>query len=294
MKWEEGRKLGGYTTFGIGGPATYLVEVKTIDELVAAIQLSNEKKCRRIVLGKGSNTLFDDLGFDGLVIVNKIDFLEENESGFFRVGAGYSFSRLGTHTAKKGWAGLEFASGIPGSVGGAVFMNAGANGQETSDCLVSVEAVDEQGAIKVYRKDELEFSYRTSRFQKNFESIVAASFQLVRSGAARQRQIDLITYRKNTQPYGDRSAGCVFRNPDCSSAGAVIDQAGLKGLRVGGAEVSQMHANFIVNRDGATSNDVLELIECVRKEVKRIRGIDLESEVRYIPQNVNQSDHHSV
>ena len=272
-----------YCTFGIGGPARYFLEVYTIEEMQQAIAFCSSKGIRYIALGKGSNCLFDDKGFNGAVLVNKIDFCEEITPGIYHVGAGYSFALLGVQTARKGWAGLEFASGIPASVGGAVYMNAGANGQETCQHLKSVDFVDNDGVIKTMDKEELSFSYRSSPFQKMKGAIVAATFELSPNQEARKKQIEIVTYRKNTQPYGDRSAGCIFLNPPCEHAGALIEKCGLKGFSVGDAQVSQMHANFLINADRASCSDMKELIALVTKKVKEQTNIELHSEVRYIP-----------
>lgn len=269
------------STFGIGGPARFFFEAKKIEDLQEAIRRCRRENLPYFILGKGSNCLFDDRGFDGLVVLNKIGFCEY-DGPVVSVGAGYSFSLLGTQTARKGWAGLEFASGIPGTVGGAVYMNAGASGKETCEPLVEVTFVNEEGEVEVLKRDAMAFSYRTSVFQKRKGAIAAAKFLLQPSEEARKKQLGIIDYRTRTQPYGDKSAGCVFRNPPANSAGALIQQCGLKGMRVGGAEVSTLHANFIVNREGATSQDVLALAEEVKKTVKEKTGIDLEMEVRYI------------
>lgn len=282
MQFEQERPLQDLTTFGIGGPAKYFIEVTTVDLLREAISYCYQKNLRYFVLGKGSNTLFSDEGYNGVVILNKIHFCEE-EKGVFYVGAGYSFSLLGSQTARKGWAGLEFASGIPGSVGGAVYMNAGANGGETFQYLTEVTYVNEQGKLEVLPKGKLQWGYRMSSFQGLKGAIAAAKFHLIPSGEARARQLKIIEYRTKTQPYGDMSAGCVFRNAPHSSAGALIEQCGLKGFSIGGAEVSPMHANFIVNRKDAKAQDVIDLATYVKKVVHEKTGHDLEMEVRVIP-----------
>ena len=258
IKFEEGRLLKDLTTFGIGGPAKLFVEVQSIPQLQEVLSYCYNKHLRYLILGKGSNTLFSDQGFDGVVILNKIHFCEQDNGNFY-VGAGYSFSLLGSQTARKGWAGLEFASGIPGSVGGAVYMNAGANGGETFQYLTEVTYINEKGKIEVLSKGKLQWGYRTSSFQTLKGAIAAARFHLIASTEARQRQLKIIDYRTKTQPYGDMSAGCVFRNAPHSSAGALIEQSGLKGFSIGGAEVSLLHANFIVNRNDAKAEDVIDL-----------------------------------
>jgi UDP-N-acetylmuramate dehydrogenase len=271
--------LSKYCTLKIGGPARYLIVVRSVDEVKEAIQFSHLEKLPYLILGRGSNALFSDSGFSGVVIVNKIDFYSSNEE-LHTAGAGYNFSLLGTKTAKAGWAGLEFASGIPGSVGGAIFMNAGANGRETVDSLVEVDYLTDEGELFTFKKEKLEFSYRYSSFQKMKGAIISATFSLDSSSDARDRQKKLIHYRTNTQPYSDASAGCAFRNPKGDAAGRLIEQAGLKGLSVGGAAVSSKHGNFIINQNGATSEDVIALIELVKERVKERTGFLLEEEVR--------------
>lgn len=282
-RFTQGKLLSELTTFGIGGPARFFFEARTPVEMQEAILYASSASIPYIILGKGSNSLFDDRGFDGLVILNKIAFCEEKPGGQFYVGAGYSFSLLGVQTARNKWSGLEFASGIPGSVGGAVYMNAGANGRETKEALLDVTYVTEMGELQKLSAQDLEFSYRTSIFQKMKGAIVAATFQLTPSDEARKKQLGIVEYRTRTQPYGDPSAGCVFRNPEGNFAGAVIEQSGLKGMQVGGAMVSPLHANFIVNAGGATASDVLRLAALVKEKVNEKLGVHLEMEIRYIP-----------
>jgi UDP-N-acetylmuramate dehydrogenase len=186
-------------------------------------------------------------------------------------------------TAKKGFSGLEFAAGIPASVGGAVFMNAGAQGSETEKTLVQVEFVRPDGTLITFKKSDLQFSYRFSSFQNMEGAIVSALFELTPSIDARTKQRELLDYRIRTQPYHEKSAGCVFRNPAGGSAGALIDRCGLKGARIGDAAVSSMHANFFVNKGVSSCKDMQALIHHVRDEVKAKEGIELEQEVREIP-----------
>lgn len=281
--FQNNKILGNVCTLGIGGPARYFVEVYTAQQALEALHFAHEKNLTFHILGKGSNTLFDDRGFTGVVICNKIDFCEEKSPGTFYVGAGYSFSLLGAQTARNGWTGLEFASGIPASVGGAIFMNAGANGNETADVLDSVEVLTHAGELKTLPKENLLFSYRTSIFQKDPAIIIGATFKLASQLQARQRQLEIIDYRKKTQPYSEKSAGCVFRNPAGYSAGALIEQAGLKGMSIGGAKVSDKHANFLINANHGSCSDMHALIRAVQHKVKEFAGLDLECEVRYIP-----------
>ena len=251
----------------------------------AAVRYSFLEKVPFFILGKGSNCLFDDRGFDGLVIQNKISYLKI-EGNEVDVGSGYSFSMLGLKTAKEHLAGLEFASGIPATVGGAVFMNAGANGSETADHLKEVLFLDEKGDLHSFEKKDLIFSYRFSSFQSMKGAIVSAKFVLTPSPTARDKQFTIIEYRKKTQPYQDPSIGCVFKNPEGASAGALIEKSGLKGFSIGGAEVSPMHANFIVNKGNASAKDVLDLAREVERLVKDSTGVKLEMEIRCIPYQI--------
>ena len=290
---QENKPLREVCTFGIGGPARYFVEVHTVEQAQEALSLARELDLPFHVLGKGSNTLFHDMGINAVVILNKIDFIAEIIPGRFHVGGGYSFSLLGVQTARQGWSGLEFASGIPATIGGAVFMNAGANGSETAAALESVDFVDADSNLQTIPKADLHFAYRTSSFQRLRGIITGATFQLKKHEQARQQQLEIINYRKHTQPYSDKSAGCVFRNPENLSAGSLIDKAGLKGISIGGAKVSEKHANFIVNSGKASSMEIQELINLIRQRVKDHAGVELESEIRCIPYDLNEPPPHA-
>lgn len=279
---KTNQPLSQFSTFGIGGPARFFCEVHTVKQMQTLLKECYDNRLPFLVIGKGSNSLFDDRGFDGLVILNKISFCQWDGSQV-EVGAGYSFSLLGAKTARQGWTGLEFASGIPGSVGGAIFMNAGANRAETADHLLEVSFVHEKGELEIFARNQIEFSYRTSSFQYKKGAIVSAKFLLHSSGCARDTQRRLIQYRMETQPYRDLSAGCVFRNPPEQSAGALIERCGLKGMKIGGAEVSLIHANFIVNKGGATAKEIMLLASQVQNIVKEKQGIVLEMELRCLP-----------
>lgn len=278
--WEKGRFLHEFSTFGIGGPIALFAAIRSREEALQAVVEAEKKGLPLLVVGKGSNCLFPDAGFPGAVLWNKIDFCLWKETKV-SVGAGYSFSLLGVQSAKKGLSGLEFASGIPASVGGAVYMNAGAGGQETADVLEEVEAIDlVEKRFVSYPKSSLLFRYRHSPFQEKKTLLVSAQFALHPSSEARTRQHALLSKRIQSQPYKEKSAGCVFRNPPGLSAGALIEQCGLKGARLGGAEVSSMHANFFINRGGARAQDVKELIAQVQKVVYEKTGVSLELEIR--------------
>lgn len=286
MLFQQGKLLSELSTFGIGGPCRFFTEISTIEQMQNTLGYCYREKLPFFILGKGSNTLFDDRGFNGLIILNKINMCEHDGPDAL-VGSGYSFSLLGVQTARKGWSGLEFASGIPATVGGAIYMNAGANGAETCDHLNEVCFVAETGDLHILPKNKMTFGYRYSCFQEMKGAIVSAHFVLIKSDEARAKQFKIIEYRTKTQPYGSQSAGCVFRNPQEMPAGALIEQCGLKGTSIGGAEVSPMHANFLINKGGATAQNILDLIAHVQDTVREKTGINLEMEIRRIPYDLS-------
>lgn len=284
--WQSDRRLSEFSTFGIGGKIAYFAEIRSVDAMREAFLFASQAHLPILILGKGSNCLFSDEGFAGIVLSNRIDFchwdLAEKK---VMVGAGYSFSLLGTQSVKRGLGGLEFASGIPASVGGAVFMNAGANGFETCEKLYRVGFLGFNGEERCFLKQDLLFGYRLSPFQTMQGAILFAEFALEEGANSKAMQKAMIEKRRLSQPLQEKSAGCVFRNPSGKSAGALIDACGLKGERIGDAVVSEKHANFIVNRGSARAKDVLELIEKVKKRVKEEQGIELEVELRIMEIN---------
>lgn len=281
-RFVTNKLLSEVSTLGIGGPARYYVEVKTINEMQEVLSYCFQEGLGTFILGKGSNCLFDSNGINRVCIHNKIDFYHEPEVGHIHVGAGYSFSLLGTQTAKKGYSGLEFASGIPASCGGAVFMNAGAQGMQTWTNLQYVDYITPQGELKRFTKDELSYGYRVTSFHQMQGAIVGAYFVLSLKPDARAKQLELLEARIHTQPYSEKSAGCIFKNPQNSAAGLLIDKSGLKGFQIGGAKVSELHGNFLINTSGATSSDFLALIEHVQRVVKEKTGHELHREVFWV------------
>jgi UDP-N-acetylmuramate dehydrogenase len=280
LNLQTGRSLSEFSTFGIGGPIQFFLEIRTFEEAQHAFDWARAHGVEIRVVGKGSNSLFSDAPFDGLVLLNKIDGCVI-EGEVVKVGAGVSFAYLGIQTAKLSLAGLEFASGIPASVGGAICMNAGANGAEVFDCLESVSYLYPAGQIHELKKSELTFGYRTSSFQSMKGCILSARFLLRKSEEARQKQLKIIEARIKSQPLKEKSAGCIFRNPSKEiSAGALIDKCGLKGLSVGDAKVSPIHANFIVNVGRAKAMDVAILIQTIQNAVLEKTGIQLEPEIK--------------
>lgn len=279
MNLQTNRFLSEFSTFGIGGPIRYFKEISSIEDAQEAFAFANMQHIPVLVIGKGSNCLFSDDPYEGLVLLNRIDFCTI-EGEIVDVGAGFSFSLLGVKTAKQGLSGLEFACGIPATVGGAIFMNAGANGGNTSSFLRSVTYLHSTGEIQRFSRDELSFSYRKSPFQTMLGCIVSATFALIPKVEARKEQLAIIDYRMKTQPLKAKSIGCIFRNPGAQvGAGTLIDRCGLKGLCIGGAKISDVHANFIVNDGSAKSSDVLELIQLIQSKVYEQTGYQLEPEV---------------
>ncbi|MFZ0566115.1 MAG: UDP-N-acetylmuramate dehydrogenase [Chlamydiales bacterium] len=282
FNYQREKQLSEFSSFAIGGSALYFAEARTYGQMQQMLIFAYRNGLSFFILGKGSNCLFDDRGYHGLVIRNRIDYLNQQEN-VFTAGGGYSFARLGKVTARLGWSGLEFAAGIPATVGGAIFMNAGANGQETADTLTHVDYVSEAGEMSSFSREQLTFDYRTSPFQQMKGAIVGGAFRLKDSQSAKRDQNKNLNDRLKTQPYSEKSAGCVFRNPQNFSAGQLIEESGLKGYQIGGACVSKKHANFIVNTGGAKASDVLQLIETIKEKVYQKKGILLREEIRYIP-----------
>ncbi len=279
---QKDKLLSEISTFRVGGPAKYYAKATTKDQLSYLLHFIRKEKIPFTVIGKGSNVLFDDHGYDGMIIHNAISECSIQKNEVYATG-GYSFALLGTKTAREGLSGLEFASGVPGSVGGAVYMNAGANGKETCEMLISVTFLHLSGEESHLSQDEMRFSYRFSSFQEMEGIIFSANFQLEQDPQAKKRQIELAMERKKNQPLWEHSAGCIFRNPTHYAAGKLIEEAGLKGYRIGGAMVSDIHANFIVNAAGATSKDILALIRHIQDVVREKNRVFLVPELRYIP-----------
>lgn len=274
-----------HTTFRIGGPADYFLTVHTQQELSRTLALLAEQGVPYMMLGRGSNLLVSDRGIRGAVICLAGEFKEItlcNDGVTLRCGAGVSLMSLCKFAAQHSLSGLEFAYGIPGSVGGAVYMNAGAYGGEMKDVVRTVTHLTADGEPVTASDDALDFSYRHSRYSGTGDLIVSAEFSL---RPAPQEKIsaqmdELLTRRKDKQPYDSPSAGSIFKRPQNGFAAAMIEQCGLKGKSVGGAQVSPKHAGFIVNTGQATCADVLELIAQIQQEVQRQTGTLLECEVR--------------
>ncbi|MBR8663789.1 UDP-N-acetylmuramate dehydrogenase [Bacillus paralicheniformis] len=282
----ENEPLSNHTTIKIGGPADVLVVPKNIQAVKDTMKVIKKHGVKWTAIGRGSNLLVLDEGIRGVVIKlgQGLDHMEIDGEQV-TVGGGYSVVRLATGISKKGLSGLEFAAGIPGSVGGAVYMNAGAHGSDISRVLVKALILFEDGTIDWLTNEEMAFSYRTSILQNERPGIcLEAVLQLEQKErdeivAQMQKNKD---YRKETQPVSNPCAGSIFRNPLPEHAGRLVEGAGLKGHQIGGAKVSEMHGNFIVNAGGATAQDVLDLIAFIQKTIKEKYDIDMHTEVEII------------
>ncbi len=279
-----------YTTFKIGGKAKYFITVKKIEKLISAVKIAREMKIRFIVIGGGSNILFDSRGFDGLVIRNKCERVKIRKGGIVEAYSGTSLKKLIKKCAKHSLEGLEPLFGIPGSVGGAIYGNAGAYGKSISDFIEEVEVLNEKGERKVYKREEIKFAYRESGFKNSDEIILRAKFNLKRGKKreilSRIREI-WEKRRERIPPYP--CAGSYFKNilkEDGKKipAGELIERAGLKGFRLGEACIWEGHANFIINLGKADSSQILSLAERVKSTVKEKFGFELEEEVSFIPE----------
>ncbi|CAM3410571.1 UDP-N-acetylmuramate dehydrogenase [Cytobacillus oceanisediminis] len=283
---KENEPMANHTTMKIGGPADLFIEPSSIENLAKTMDLIRQHKIKWTAIGRGSNLLVSDGGIEGAVIKlgRGMDKMELNGTEL-KAGGGYSLVALSTIISKKGLSGLEFASGIPGSIGGAVYMNAGAHGSDISQILTKAHILFEDGKMEWLSNEEMEFSYRTSVLQKKRPGIVAeAVFQLKEGdreliSSAMQKNKD---YRKETQPWNYPCAGSIFRNPLPDYAGQLIEKAGLKGHSIGGAQISDMHGNFIVNAGDAKAEDVLALIQHVKDTIFDLYGVKMETEVEII------------
>ena len=282
----EDLSLSGLTTFRIGGPADYVVSPENIDELNQAIRVLRDQGIPYVVLGRGSNVLASDEGFRGAVIRLSTDYFQRIrvEGELITAEAGVTLTHLSRTARRNGLTGLEFASGIPGSLGGGLYMNAGAYGGEMKDIVKEVTVVDLFGDQMTLSGEEMEFGTRSSILQKKSWIAVRAVLKLQKGDpqTIEQRMEELTQQRKAKQPIELPSAGSVFKRPQGYFAGALIEQAGLKGYKIGGAEVSEKHAGFIVNRGGATCEDIVSLIRYIQKTVEEKFGVKLEPEIRYL------------
>lgn len=278
--------LSKHTTWKIGGPAAAFIIPNGIDELTKIIEILNVNKVAWKVLGKGSNLLVSDKGYRGAIIsLQQKPFRTlDIEETMVRVGADFSLIRLANLAAKNGLTGLEFAGGIPGTVGGAIYMNAGAHNSDISNILIEANVLNENGDIDTWSNKDFEFAYRHSKLQERKGIILSAIFNLNYEDRKiiAERMASYKDRRRKSQPYNLPCAGSVFRNPDGDFAGRLIEELGLKGYKIGDAQVSTLHANFIVNTGNATAKDILNLIEYIKFRVFKVYKVELSSEVELV------------
>ena len=290
LPFAQQEPLASHTTFQIGGPAVFWCTPKNADQLRRTLALCRANGVRTYLLGNGSNTLFADEGYDGAVIdLRGLNFgptAEPQPDGSTRLtaSAGLTLGRLCAAAQQQGLAGLAFACGIPGTIGGAVYMNAGAYGGEMKDVVVSTRYLDGELRLCEAHGSAHDFGYRHSAFSDTDCVLLGSTLALTPGDPAdiQTRMRDLSERRRSRQPLDLPSAGSTFKRPVGGYAAALIDQAGLKGYTVGGAQVSEKHAGFVVNRGGATFDDVLRLMDDVRSAVLRTSGVELEPEVKII------------
>lgn len=279
--WEPMEK---HTSFRIGGPAEVMAFPKDPQELKQLLEMSDLLDCKRVILGAGTNVLAPDNGIEGLVICLKgaLEGMEQLEGNRIRVAAGVTMSRAAIFAAELSLGGLEFAHGIPGTVGGGVYMNAGAYGGEIADVCESVDVMWMDGCVETLTADQMRFSYRHSRLEEESGIVLAVTFGLTPApeDEIRAKIRELQAKRKASQPLELPSAGSAFKRPVGGYAAALIDQAGLKGFRIGDAAVSEKHAGFVVNLGKASARDVQELLQQVSHKVFVMSGIRLEPEMR--------------
>ena len=284
LRVEKDEAMSRHTSFRVGGPARRMAFPVTKEQLVILTGLAQECDARVVVIGNGTNLLAADEGLDALVInTSELCEIRKIDEVTLEADAGVSLARLATFACGEGLSGLEFAHGIPGTLGGAVCMNAGAYDGEMKQVLLSATALYEDG-IRTLSAEELELSYRHSVFSHTDAIVLSARVGLVKGDAPqiRDKMRELMERRKKSQPLEYPSAGSTFKRPVGYFAGTLIDQAGLKGTRVGGAEVSEKHAGFIINRGGATCRDVEELIAKVQSVIREKNGVELEAEVKIV------------
>ncbi len=279
--------LANQTSYRVGGNAQWYAAPRNWEQLEACFEWYQKQDIPLTMLGAGSNLLISDRGIPGLTISTRYfrDYRFDSDSGILIADAGEPIAKLAWKAAKRGLKGLEWAVGIPGTVGGAVVMNAGAHASALSDLLISATVLNPDGSVEELTAEQLEFSYRTSKLQGNNIFVVRATLQL-QPGFSKQEVMQLAgdnwTQRKTTQPYHLPSCGSVFRNPYPKAAGWLIEQLGLKGHKIGDAQISERHANFILNCGQAQAKDIFQLIRYIQEKVEYHWSVSLEPEVKLI------------
>lgn len=273
-----------HTSFKIGGPADIFIYINNLESAKILINLINKKNLPFFILGNGTNLLVSDEGYRGIILsfAKCEKFLNLENENIISCSSGIPLARVCVFALQNSLSGLEFAWGIPGSCGGAVFMNAGAYGNDISDIIISCSHLDETGTEKTLKKEALEFSYRKSFYSNKSFAITSLKFKLKRDDPEliRQRMYENILKRKSKQPLEYPNAGSIFKRPEGHFTGALIEKCGLKGTSFGGAAVSEKHSGFIINKGGAKAKDVIDLIKFIREKVYNKFGVTLECEIR--------------
>ena len=281
-----------HTTYGIGGPADLMIFPKSKQDLIKVIEIINENKIQLTILGSGSNVLVSDNGIRGAVISLKNSLKQiEVDNNILYAECGTMLGKIVKHAVKNNLIGLENLNGVPGTLGGALIMNAGAWGGEISENLIHVEVINSKSEIQKIQKKDLNFSYRQSSFNKD-DILLSAKFNLKKADKdiIKENFIEAQSGRKKSQPLNKRSAGSLFKNPKNNSAGKLLDEAGLKGFSIGDAKISEKHANFFINDGDASSKDMLMLIKKAHKEVKDKFNVNLKLEVKLMGFNEDETE----
>ena len=274
-----------YTSFKIGGPAECLIKIQNENELKAILKLSQEKNIPLTIIGNGSNILVSDTGIKGIVLKIEIDKIElNNQTACLKIGSGVKLAFIAQKCLKQELAGFEFASGIPGTIGGAVRMNAGAHGKEMKDVIKTITYMDINGKIHIIQNADAKFEYRNSIFAENDFIILEVEMQLEKgkSEEIQAKMNEYATYRKEKQPIEYPSAGSTFKRGNDFITAKLIDECGLKGYQIGGAQISEKHAGFIINKNNATAEDVIKLIEYTKEQIYNKFGKKIEEEIEIL------------
>lgn len=281
----ENEPMSKHTTFKIGGPADLFIKIETINELKFIMGICKSKCIPLTIIGNGSNVLVKDKGIRGITVKICFKELELIENNIIKVGSGVLLSKLSNFAYEKGLTGLEFACGIPGTIGGAITMNAGAHGKPISEVIYSTTYLDNDGNIHKIDNKENEFGYRESLFSKNHNHIITSAEIKLEKGdkeCIKKTINDNIKFRNDNQPINLPSAGSIFKRGQNYVSAKLIDECGLKGLTIGNAKVSEKHAGFIVNTGNASADDVLQLIEIIKEKVKEKYKINLDLEIEVL------------
>lgn len=275
-----------YTSFKIGGPAECLIKIQTADELKEILKIAQQQNIQLTIIGNGSNILVSDEGIKGIVLKIEIPTFEINtEKAQLKVGSGVKLAYIAQKCLKQEIAGFEFASGIPGTIGGAIRMNAGAHGKEMKDVVTSVTYIDGYGEIHTIKNEDAEFEYRKSMFTNHRDYIILEVEMQLEKGNAEEIQAKMTeyaTYRKEKQPIEYPSAGSTFKRGTDFITAKLIDDCGLKGYQIGGAQISEKHAGFIINKENATAEDVIKLMDYTKEQVYNKFGKTIEPEIEII------------